>query len=74
MATLTQIKKTLTADDCTNTRRIMQMFVKICQTNPDVVKTAFGDYLKRGDAPSQSRMVAFYEDNANYLADLFNYE
>lgn len=69
--TLGEIRKDITLDTTSDVRRILQMFANICDQNPDAVKAAFGAYLKRGDDTSQSRMVAFYADNAKYLAELF---
>ena len=73
---LGEIRKELTPDDCTNTRGILLMFKRICGQNPDAVKAAFGPYLTKRiaeEAESGSRMVQFYADSAEYLAELFDY-
>jgi len=69
--TLGEIRKAITLDTASDISKIMKMFAQICNDNPEAIKAAFGAYLKRGDDMSQSRMVAFYEDNAKYLAELF---
>lgn len=73
MATLTEIKKNLKPDDCTQVRKILEMFRHICLNDPDAVKAAFGLYLRNQPEDKQNNMVAFYEENAQYLARLFDY-
>lgn len=71
MSTLTQIKKDLKPDTCSDVKHIMKMFIHICENNPEAVKASFSPRMQ-ADRPDM--MVKFYRDNAEYLKELFNYD
>lgn len=71
-----QIRKELQPGDCTNARAVLLMFGRIAKQNPDAVKAAFGPYVAKravDDPASADRMVEFYADIAEYLAEMFDY-
>lgn len=70
---ITEIRKELTPDDCTGVRGLMQMFIRICNSNPDAVKAAMGLWARERADLGGTDMVAFYRDRAAYLAELFDY-
>jgi len=68
------IRKDVDPQVATEVRRICLMFKRICDLRPDVVRETFSDFLRQRETVSGSDMVEFYAEDAEHLAELFNYQ
>jgi hypothetical protein len=73
-ATLTEIRKQLDGDNCTDTRKTLTMFAKICKTNPGAVYAVMGKWAQERQDLGGTSMIDWYRENAEYLATLFDYQ
>lgn len=70
MATLGEIRKLLGAQEITDTRKILELFVKIAESNPQAVIDVMSHFAKQRNPET---MVQFYKENAEYLKTIFDY-
>lgn len=70
MATLATIRKQIDAQAATDTRKILDLFIKIAETNPQAVIDVMGNFAKQRNP---EMMVTFYKENAGYLKAIFDY-
>lgn len=68
--TLGEIRKAIDVQTVTDVRKICDLFLKIAESNPEVVVAAMGDFARKRNPEG---MVQFYKDNAEYLKKLFDY-
>lgn len=67
------IRKDVTPQVAADVRKLATMFKHIAKHNPEAVRAAMGKWSRERADLGGTDMVQFYADNADYIAELFDY-